>query len=138
VVNPAMVEKLLNKRVATVIAGNPYFHPFAWLGIYQFLVEYDAQGRVKTARQLPRTGDSTTHAFEFQWDGWRLMKIVERGTGDYQRQMTYAGGHLAAETVTYHGKNSKIEYKYKGSTLSEAVCGDDASIDGRGRHVTFR
>ena len=52
--------------------------------------------------------------------------------------MTYAGDQLTGEIISFRGRNSKIEYKYRGDQLAEANCGDDASIDGRSRHVTFR
>ncbi|MDR3718714.1 MAG: hypothetical protein P4K98_07920 [Bryobacteraceae bacterium] len=137
--DPLMIERLTGDRVATIVAGNPYFHPFVWKGIYAFIAEYDDQGRVKSARQiLTPDQKGTAHAFELRWDGLRLMEITERGTGDYRRTMTYSGGKLSAETISFHGKDSKIEYRYKGDQLVEASCGDDPSIDGRSRHVTFR
>ena len=46
VLNPYMVERLTGKRVATVVTGNPYFHPFVWTGVYTFLAEYDSSGRL--------------------------------------------------------------------------------------------
>ena len=45
-VNPYMVERLTGKRVATIVAGNPWFHPFVWTEPYSFLAEYDAEGHV--------------------------------------------------------------------------------------------
>lgn len=142
VADPLMVEKLTGKRVAAIVAGNPYFHPFAWDGIYLFIAEYDSQGRVKSARQIPVAHDSqaaqTLHTFDFQWDGYRLTEIVERETGTYRRAMSYANGKLASEAISYKGGRGKIEYKYKGDRLTEAECNDDPSLDGRSRHVVFR
>jgi hypothetical protein len=122
-VDPVMVQRLTGKSVATIVAGNAYFHPFVWNGVVPFLAEYDDQG--------PRVLD-------FRWDGPRLIEIAERGGQNYRRTMTYAGGMLKQEAVSYRGKNSKIEYKYKGDQLVEAICGDDGSVEGRSRHVTFR
>ena len=51
--------------------------------------------------------------------------------------MNYAGPRLESEIISFRGKTSKIAYKYKGDRL-EAECGDDHSIDGRSRQVTFR
>jgi hypothetical protein len=45
---------------------------------------------------------------------------------------------ITGETVTFRGKNSKIEYKYEGGQLAEAICDADASIDGRSRRVLFQ
>jgi len=136
VVDPLMVERLTGKRVATIIAGNPYFHPFVWDGIYVFIAEYDDKGRVKSARQIPGAGQAP-RTLDFKWDGLRLTEIAERG-GDYKRTMTYNGDKLTMETIAFRGKSSKIEYKYKGDQLLEAVCGEDASLDNRSRHVSFR
>jgi hypothetical protein len=135
-IDPLMVERLTGKRVATIVAGNPYFHPFVWNGLYSFIAEYDDQGRVKSARQIA-DGDLGARIMDFKWDGWKLMEVAERG-GDYKRTMTYSGNILMEETIAFRGKVSKIEYKYKGEQLIEANSGEDASIDGRPRHVTFR
>jgi hypothetical protein len=138
VVDPLMVERLTGKRVATIVSGNPYFHPFVWNGIYVFIAEYDDRGRVKSARQIPAAGQAS-RTLDFKWDGdsLRLIEIAERG-GAYKRTMTYSGNKLMVETVAFGGKTSKIEYKYKGDQLLEANCGDDVSLDSRSRHVTFR
>jgi hypothetical protein len=146
-VDPLMVENLTGKRVAAVVVGNPYFHPFVWEGTYTFLLEYDDRGRVKSATQVGG-GQGGAHVFDLTWDGahdlW-LIKIAERGTGDYQRTMTYAGGKLVREDISYHGRTSKIEYKYSGDQLIEADCGEDPSlspVDAQGlvrsRRVKFR
>ena len=141
-VDPLMVARLMSKQVATVVAGNPYFHPFVWNGVYEFHVEYDDQGRVKSAKQLTsgQPGDTGLHNFEFQWDGVNLMKISEVGTGSYQRVMHYAGGSgskLLSETVTFNGKTSEIKYNWAGDRLATAKSGEDASVNNRSRDVTF-
>lgn len=136
VVDPLMIERLTGKRVATIVAGNPYFHPFVWSGVHAFLAEYDDQGRVKSARQIS-PGNPGSRTLDFKWDGSKLMEVAERG-GDYRRTMVYSGNKLASETIALHGKSSKIEYIYKGEQLSEAKCGEDLSIDNRSRIVTFR
>lgn len=135
--NPYMVERLTGKRVATVVAGNPYFHPFVWTGIHTFIAEYDATGRLRSAKEIQVKGGAP-HAFDFEWQGTRLVAITERGTGEYRREMHYAGERITGETVHFQGKSSKIDYKYDGDRLAEAVCENDASIDGRNRRVLFR
>jgi hypothetical protein len=136
VVDPLMVERLTGKRVATIVSGNPYFHPFVWSGIYVFVAEYDDRGRVKSARQV---SPAVSRTLDFKWDGdsLRLIEIAERG-GAYRRTMTYSGNKLMLETVAFGARNSKIEYKYKGDQLLEVICGEDMSLDNRSRHVTFR
>jgi hypothetical protein len=136
-----MVRKLTGKNVAAVIAGNPFFHPFAWEKICLFMVEYDAKGRIVRARQVPvgTQQKSEMHAYEFDWDGdtYNLNAIREKGTGDYTRSMSYQGGKLAGENISYNNGHSKIEYKYKGNILAEADCTSDPSLEGRSRHVVF-
>jgi hypothetical protein len=131
-VNPYLVEKFTGKRVATILAGNPYFNPYEWNGVYAFLAEYDADGRVKSAAPL----QAGTKPLDFQWDGNKLLAIVERG-GDYRRDLKYDGARLTEEIVTFRGKSSKISYKYNGGRLAEADCDSDFSLDGRSRHVAF-
>jgi hypothetical protein len=135
VVDPLMVERLTGRRAATIVAGNPYFHPFVWNGIYRFLAEYDDQGRVKSAVLLDA---KVPFGLDFRWEGLRLVEIAEHGSQSYRRTMSYEGGRLVAESISFRGKTSKIKYAYKGDQLTEAECGDDPSIDGRSRHVTFR
>ncbi|MGA2736184.1 MAG: hypothetical protein ABSG65_01905 [Bryobacteraceae bacterium] len=139
--DPLMVERLTGKRTAAIVAGNPYFHPFIWDGIYLFMVEYDDQGRVSSARQVAAGSPSSSalHNFEFKWDGWKLSEIDEAGSGSYRRSMNYAGGRLTSESISYKNAHpAKIEYKYKGDHLVEADCTNDPSLDGRSRHVLFR
>jgi tetratricopeptide (TPR) repeat protein len=137
--DPLMAQKLTGKNVATVVVGNAYFNPFAWDGIYMFMVEYDSMGRVSLARQVPvGSQQAPLHTFEFAWDrDSRLRSITERGSGSYQRTMSYTGGKLSSEVITFRGTSSKIEYRYKGDILIEAECGNDPTLDGHGRKVTF-
>jgi hypothetical protein len=135
-VDPLMLERLTGKRAAIIVAGNPYFHPFVWKGIYRFLAEYDDQGRVKSATLTGPSAEGPV-VLEFKWQGLQLQEIAERGGQGYDRKMNYAGPRLESEIISFRGKTSKIAYKYKGDRL-EAECGDDHSIDGRSRQVTFR
>jgi hypothetical protein len=137
-IDPLMVERLTTKRVATIVAGNPYFNPFVWDGIYSFLAEYDDQGRVRSARQIGVLSGQAPHEFDFRWDGMRLMEIAERGGSGYRRTMAYTNNRLMSETISFQGKTARIDYKYQGDQLVEASSGDDPSIDGRSRKVTFR
>ena len=134
-VDPLMVERLMNRRVATLIAGNPYFHPLVWNGIYRFLAEYDDQGRVKSATLLDA---KVPFGLDFKWEGLRLMEIAERGGQNYRRTMKYDGDRLVSEIISFRGKTPKIKYTYRGDQLTEAECDDDLSIDNRSRRATFR
>jgi hypothetical protein len=138
VIDPLMVERLTGKPVATIVTGNLYFNPFVWTGVYQFLAEYDDQGRVKSARQIGEEAGQKPKEFDFKWDGPRLLEIAERGGYNYRRTMTYSNNKLVAENIVFGGKTAKIEYKYQGDQLVEANSGEDASIDGRSRRVLFR
>ena len=138
VVSPYMVERLTGVRVATVVAGNPYFHPFVWTAIHEFLAEYDPAGRVRSAKEIHVT-NGQPHNFDFEWEAPGLRVSIERGNqGDYRRDMHYSGDRIVEKTVHFQGKNSKIEYKWEGDRLVEAICDADASIDGRSRRVSFR
>jgi hypothetical protein len=133
VVDPWMVERLTGRRVATIVAGNPYFHPFVWHNILRFLAEYDDQGRVKSASLLDA---KEPFVLQFRWEGLRLMEISDGHT--YRRTMTYGGDRLESESISFGSKTAKIKYTYKGDRLTEAECSDDPSLDNRNRHVTFR
>ena len=134
-VNPWMVEKLTGKRVGVVVAGNPWFHPFVWDGVYEFLAEYDCAGSGWSRQRHCSSKDS--RVLDFTWDGNRLMSVVERGREGYRRDMKYNGSQIVGETIRVQGKTSKIEYKYQGGRLTEADCDADPSLDSRSRHVTF-
>jgi hypothetical protein len=53
-VDPVMLHRLTGKSVATIVAGNAYFHPFVWNAVVPFLAEYDDQGRIRPIPPLPR------------------------------------------------------------------------------------
>jgi hypothetical protein len=132
IVDPYMIEKLTGKRVGVIVSGNPYFHPFVWLGVHAFVAEYDNQGRVISAKPLdPKSSD---HPLTFAWEGNQLKSVSADG---YRRDIQYSNGHIARENIQAEGKNSKIEYKYKDDRLVEVNCDPDPSIDGRSRRVTF-
>jgi hypothetical protein len=135
VVDPLMVKRFTGKPVATIVAGNPYFHPFVWTGVYTFIAEYDDQGRVVSARQIG--GEPNVGTLDLKWNGVKLMEITQRG-GDYKRSMIYTGDKLTEERISVRAKVSKIEYKYKGDQLVEANAEEDATTENRPRHVTFR
>jgi hypothetical protein len=138
VVDPIMVARLTGKSTAVLVAGNPYFHPFVWTAIHVFLADYDDHGRVASAREIG-ADHQPLRVLDFKWDGdsGRLIEVSERG-GAYRRAMTYSGGRLIGETVTYGSKSSKIEYKYSGNQLTGARCDDDPSLENRNCTVTFQ
>jgi hypothetical protein len=112
-------------------AGNPFFHPFLWDGIFMFDLVYDALGRLKEAipveSDLSQRKSPYSEPLTFTWDGGsrRLLSIASR---NYRRELTYDGkGRLASEKITHSAGRGKIEYQYDGDSplLSGAVCEDD-------------
>ena len=139
VLDPHMVEALTGKRVATVVAGNPWFHPFVWNDIHTFLAAYDSSGHLTSATEI--TAGAPHRTLDFSWDSDRLMAISERPGADselYRREMSYSGDRITGETIHFGARTSRIEYKYQGDQLVEANCESDPSLDGRSRRVTFR
>jgi hypothetical protein len=134
-IDPLMVSRLMGKNVSVLVTGNPYFHPFAWDGIFAFVAQYDDQNRVVSAAEIAPEGHAS-RSLDFKWDGLRLVEVAERG-GEYKRTMTYLGGRLVEEIVSYRGKNSKITYKYSEDRLVSARCDDDPSLGNRSREVKF-
>lgn len=122
------------KRVAVGFSGNAFFHPFAWDALHLFELDYDDEGRIRKAREkdVPNA-----HELEFTWNGRRLMSIQSKA-GGYLRTLHYNGDRLTHETISFNGKQSKIEYKYdKQGVLISAECDEDLSLDGRSRRVEF-
>lgn len=141
-IDVAMVQRFTGKKVATVVAGNPYFHPFVWTGLFTFLAEYDADGRIRSASQINLPTTAPARILTFEWQDMRLTTVVERNskgepTG-YRRDISYSDGQISAETVHFQGKTNKIEYKREKGRLVEAICEADPSLDSRSRRVTFR
>ena len=134
-IDPLMVSRLTGKNIAVLVTGNPYFNPFAWDGIFAFVAQYDDQNRVVSAAEIEPEGHAP-RTLDFKWDGLRLVEVAERG-GEYKRTMTYLGGRLVEEIVSYRGKNIKIAYKYSGDRLVSARCDDDPSLGNRSREVKF-
>ena len=137
-IDTELAELVRGKRVAVGFSGNPYFHPFVWTGIHLFEFSYDSLGRVKQAREMDRPD---APVLDFSWEGKRLQSITARdktGATTYSRRMTYNGDKLVNETITFSGKQTKIEYKYdKNGRMVESKCDEDASLDNRSRTVEF-
>jgi hypothetical protein len=142
--DPLLASRIVGRRVAQGFAPNPLFHPFAWEGVYLFEFAYDEQGRVEYAWcKNPPPGWPRAARYEFTWDGNHLTGIILRAEGKsdapilYQRTLNYSANKLVSETILVEGKRSRIDYKYSGNRLVEAVCDDDPSIDNRSRRATF-
>ncbi|MDX2151205.1 MAG: tetratricopeptide repeat protein [Bryobacteraceae bacterium] len=145
--DPMMVEFLLGQQAAVVATGNRFFHPFYWSKLHFFRLSYDHAGRVRSATEVSEDSSRTADAvyLEFDWEGRRLLGIRgysaapggrARGT-IYDRRLQYNGGQLAAETVRFGGRESKIRYKYNGPDLVMAECDDDSSVNSRALQVSF-
>ena len=147
-VDPRMVERLTGKRIAVGVAGNRFFHPFVWERPYYFAFEYDEQGRVKSARELPgkESGSRAPVLVAFEWSDLKLASVkayqlansdAARGTLIYERTMQYQQDKLMGEEFHFGQKDGKIKYVWSGATLVSAECDKDESLDGRSREVFF-
>ncbi len=147
-VDPQMVERLTGKQIAVGVAGNRFFHPFVWERPYYFAFQYDEQGRVKSARELPgkEAGSRAPVLVEFEWNGLNLASVkayqlatsdAARGTLIYERTMQYQQDKLMGELFHFGQKDGKIKYVWSGATLVSAECEKDESLDGRSREVFF-
>jgi hypothetical protein len=145
-VDVEMVQRLSGKQMTVAVAGNRFFHPFVWERPYHFSLEYDASGRVRTARQIPSPDDAgrTPVVVEFEWDNLRLTSVKAYATADgrkssllYERTQQYSGDKLMGELIQAGGKTSKIKYVYTAGQLTSAECEKDEALDGRSRDVFF-
>ena len=147
-VDTEAIERLTGKRIAAGVAGNRYFHPFVWERPYYFRFEYDSQGRVKSARQLP-DADALSRPpvlAEFEWNDLRLSSVkvyqlaetnAPRGALIYERNLQYQQDRLMSEEFRAGQKDGKIKYVWNGATLVSAECDKDESLDNRSREVFF-
>jgi hypothetical protein len=124
-------------------AGNPFFHPFLWTGIFVFDLQYDDQGRIRQAIPVNLDASRPTSAFSetlnFSWEGNSTRLLSIKGS-KYSRTMTYDGkGRLVEEKISYAGGKGTIKYSYVGNSmqLRLAVC-EDNFFDRTERSVLFR
>jgi len=143
-VDPDLVRRFTGRHIARGWAGNPFFHPFIWSGLYIFDLTYDALGRVATATPIREESGARTDPFseplQFTWDGSsnRLMSIKGTRTG-YLRELAYdKDGRLKSEAIKYPKGHGSIEYEYVGSLpqIKGARC-EDNFYDRRERQVFF-
>jgi hypothetical protein len=152
--NPAvdlyMLEVLTGQRIGVTVAGNKFFQPFIWNGVYFYELSYDSSGRVRSAMQITDQAGTTSAGapvyVEFDWDGAFLQAIRgftvsaadrSKRTSVYERRMTYNGGKLTTETIRYQGSTAKINYRYDGNRLTGASFDGDPTLSGRSGEVTF-
>jgi hypothetical protein len=145
--DPRIAAKLTGKLSGRGWAGNPFFHPFLWDGIFLFDLTYDEWGRIRTATPVPGGPSQRTSPFSepltFEWEGQtKRLRAIHGPT--YHREMVYDDrGRLTGERVQHARGEGKIEYRYQGQSMqpSQAVCEDDfydkahriISIEGRDR-----
>jgi hypothetical protein len=127
-------------------AGNPYFHPFIWTGIYIFDLQYDLQGRISTA--TPATIDPSRPSFgeplTFTWQD-KTNRLLSIKGQKYARTMEYdEHGRLIKENITLTNSTKTpykgtITYHYVGNTnqLRTAVA-EDNFLDHTQRSILFR
>lgn len=143
-VDAALVARFTGKQTTRGWAGNPYFHPFIWNGIYTFDLTYDRLGRVSRAtprQQLngQRT-DPLSEPLEFVWEGDTKRLLTVRGTTTgYLRELRYdKNGRLRSEEISTKSGHGSIKYEYvdEGPQLKAAEIDDDF-WDRRQRRVLF-
>jgi hypothetical protein len=140
--DPVLAERYSNKVVTTGWAGNPFFHPFLWTGIFVFDLSYDELGRIKEA--VPVTSDPSrprspfSERLKFSWDG-RSKRLLSIAGPNYKRELAYdRQGRLQREKIVYRNGKGTIEYTYAGknNTLKQARC-EDNFFDRTKRTVSF-
>jgi hypothetical protein len=148
-VDPIAVQRVTSKQITHTVTGNPYFNPFVWQRSHVFRLTYDAEGRVRSARELPgpETPAGSEVLVDFEWDGQKLVAIRAfrmAGSTDeskrvlvYERRQQYLQDRLVGEEIRAGMKTSKIKYVWKGAQLVSAECEKDETLDNRSREVTF-
>ena len=143
-----MIDRLTGRQPALTVTGNRFFNPFVWERPYVFSIEYDEQGRVKTARQVTAAEGPQRPAVmvEFSWDGLKLTSIkayplaasgAAAQAAIYERVQRYVQDNLMGEEIRAGGKSSSIKYNWKAGALVSAECGKDETVDSRSRDVSF-
>ena len=144
-----LIEQMTGLQLGYAVAGNRYFHPFAWQKLHLFQLSYDTEGRAVRARAVAVHGENNVpdEILQFRWEGNLLREIgayppLATGEPDltrlsYRRTMQYGNGGLQSELVETNGRKSKIEYKYDAGRLVLADCEEDPALDQRSRNVTF-
>ena len=112
-----LVTRVTGHQIGRGWAGNPYFHPLIWTGLYLFDLTYDQFGRVSVATPVrEETGlrsDPFSEPLQFTWEGDSFRLIQVKGTrSGYLREMHYdKEGRLRSETITYRKNHGVIEYR---------------------------
>jgi len=141
--DPLLAAEFTGKVVTRGWAGNPFFHPFLWTGIFIFDLTYDELGRIREATPVMPDASQPKSPFseslKFAWDGSSKRLLGIRGDR-YKREMEYdQQGRLRREKITYPRGEGKIEYEYRGKSVqpTRANC-EDNFFDKSGRVVSFR
>ncbi len=129
--DPILASKFTGKVTTLGWAGNPFFHPFLWEGVYLFALEYDDLRRIRRATPVSdgvsRPSSPFAETLIFTWDGaTKRLKSIS-GT-KYRRDLAYdQQGRLVKETIAYGSGKGSIEYRYEGLSRQpfSAVCEDD-------------
>jgi hypothetical protein len=129
--DPVLASEFTGRTVTRGWAGNPFFHPFIWSGIFVFDLTYDELGRLKEATPVTldasRPRSSFSESLKFSWDG-KSKRLLSIGGERYRRTMEYdKQGRLRSERIVYPRGRGKIEYVYVKDTpqLRWAKCGDN-------------
>lgn len=141
--DPLLAAKFTGNMLTRGWAGNPFFHPFFWTGIYCFDLDYDELGRIRKAIPTNVSDGCARSPYSeplaFTWDGASKRLIWIKGA-KYNRHMTYDHqGRLRSEKIAYAKGNGTINYEYEGATMrmKKATCSDSV-LDKAKRIVIFR
>lgn len=129
--DPVLAAKFTGKVSTRGWAGNPFFHPFLWEGVYVFALEYDDLGRIRKATPvsdgMPRPSSPSAETLTFAWEG-NTKRLKSISGAKYRRDLLYdAQGRLEKELIANGSGTGWIEYRYEGLSRepSSAVCKDD-------------
>ena len=128
--DPILAAKFTGKVTTRGWAGNPFFHPFLWEGVYLFTLEYDELGRIRRATPVTDVLSRRSPLAEpliFTWEG-NSKRLKSIGGSKYRRELVYdPQGRLERETITYGTGKGWIEYQYDGVSRQpvSAMCEDN-------------
>jgi hypothetical protein len=141
--DPTLAEKYVKRTFTRGWAGNPFFHPFLWTGIFLFDLTYDDQGRLVEAKPTypdnSRPRSPFSDVLHFRWDG-NTNRLLNISGKRYSRTMKYDDlGRIVEEIITFEKSKGYIEYDYVGKSWKIKLAKiSDNFFDKTERVVLFR
>jgi hypothetical protein len=140
--DPLLAAKFTGRVSTRGWAGNPFFHPFLWDGIFLFDLTYDDLGRIKTAtpvvQDVSRPSSPYSEPLTFVWEGDTKRLLAIKGA-KYLREMVYDDrGRLVEEKIRHPEGNGKIEYRYRGDSMQmTGISCEDEFYDKAARTISL-